>query len=50
MVEDLRRRYVVSYTSTNGARNGQWRSVDIKLTSAPQVTVRSAGGYTAPER
>jgi Ca-activated chloride channel family protein len=50
VVEDLRRRYVVSYTSTNGARNGQWRSVDIKLTSAPQVTVRSAGGYTAPER
>ena len=50
VVEDLRRRYVVGYTSTNGERNGHWRDVTIKLRSAPQVTVRSAGGYTAPER
>ena len=50
IVEDLRRRYVVGYTSTNGARNGQWRNVRIALRSAPQVTVRSAGGYNAPER
>jgi VWFA-related protein len=50
VVEDLRRRYVVSYTSTNGKRDGQWRNVTIGLRSAPQVTVRSAGGYTAPER
>ena len=50
VVEDLRRRYVVGYTSTNGERNGQWRNVSISLKSAPQVTVRSAGGYNAPER
>ena len=50
VVEDLRRRYVVSYTSTNGARDGHWRNVRIGLKSAPQVTVRSAGGYTAPEK
>jgi VWFA-related protein len=50
VVEDLRRRYVVGYTSTNGERNGQWRNVSISLKSAPQVTVRSAGGYSAPER
>jgi len=50
VVEDLRRRYVVGYTSTNGERNGQWRNVSITLKSAPQVTVRSAGGYSAPER
>jgi Ca-activated chloride channel family protein len=50
VVEDLRRRYVVGYTSTNGERNGHWRNVTIGLTSAPQVTVRSAGGYNAPER
>jgi hypothetical protein len=48
--EDLRRRYVVGYTSTNGERNGQWRKVDIRLTAVPQVTVRSSGGYSAPER
>jgi VWFA-related protein len=50
VVEDLRRRYVVAYTSTNGERNGQWRNVSIGLNSAPEVTVRSAGGYSAPER
>lgn len=50
VVEDLRRRYVVGYTSTNGVRNGQWRNVSITLKSAPEVTVRSAGGYNAPER
>jgi Ca-activated chloride channel homolog len=50
VVEDLRRRYVVGYTSTNGERNGQWRNVSISLKSAPQVTVRSVGGYSAPER
>jgi Ca-activated chloride channel family protein len=50
VVEDLRRRYIVGYTSTNGTRNGQWRNVSITLKSAPEVTVRSAGGYNAPER
>ena len=50
VIEDLRRRYVVGYTSTNGERNGQWRKVDIRLKAAPQVTVRSNGGYSAPER
>ena len=50
VVEDLRRRYVVGYTSTNGERNGEWRNVNITLKSAPEVTVRSTGGYNAPER
>lgn len=50
VVEDLRRRYVVGYTSTNGDRNGHWRDVTIRLKSAPDVTVHSAGGYNAPER
>jgi VWFA-related protein len=50
VVEDLRRRYVIGYTSTNGARDGQWRNVTIALKSAPQVTLRSTGGYNAPER
>ena len=49
IVEDLRRRYVVSYTSTNAARDGAWRAVQIK-TRQPQLTVRSRGGYSAPER
>jgi VWFA-related protein len=49
VVEGLRRRYVVSYTSTNTARDGGWRPVEIKPRQ-PGVTVRSRGGYFAPER
>jgi hypothetical protein len=41
---------VVGYTSTNGERNGKWRKVDIRMTAAPRATVRSSGGYSAPER
>jgi Ca-activated chloride channel homolog len=49
IVEDLRRRYVVSYTSTNGTRDGAWRVVEIQ-TRQPDTTVRGRGGYFAPER
>ena len=48
--EELRRRYVVGYTSTNGERDGKWRDVEIKVKAERQITVRSLGGYTAPER
>ena len=47
VVEELRRRYVVAYTSTNPARNGAWREVSIG-TKAPGVSIRSASGYFAP--
>ena len=50
VVEDLRRRYIVGYTSTNGERDGKWRDVEIKVKAEKQITVRSLGGYTAPER
>jgi VWFA-related protein len=50
VVEDLRRRYVIGYTSANGERNGQWRNVEIRLRSASPITIRSSGGYTAPNR
>ena len=49
VIENLRRRYVVSYTSTNSERDGAWRDVQIR----PRLTgtvVRSRGGYFAPER
>jgi VWFA-related protein len=49
IVENLRRRYVVSYTSTNIARNGAWRDVRIRPKS-PDIVVTSRGGYFAPER
>jgi VWFA-related protein len=48
VVENLRRRYVVSYTSTNDIRDGAWRTVDIR-SRVDDVTVTSRGGYFAPE-
>jgi Ca-activated chloride channel homolog len=47
IVEHLRRRYTISYTSTNPARDGAWRTVRIDMTGgAGQVASR--GGYFAP--
>jgi VWFA-related protein len=48
-VENLARRYVLGYTSTNGARDGSWRTVEIRSRSARHV-IRSRSGYFAPER
>ena len=47
IVEELHRRYIVTYTSTNPARDGTWRRVEIK-TAAPGVRIRTRGGYFAP--
>ena len=49
VIESLRRRYVVSYTSTNTKRDGGWRAVQINIRQ-PETTVRSRGGYVAPEQ
>jgi len=49
IVENLRRRYVLSYTSRNTARDGAWRSVQIRSRS-DDVLVTSRGGYFAPAR
>lgn len=50
VVEELRRRYVVSYTSTDATRDGQWREVQIRVKSRPDAVVRSIGGYFAGNR
>jgi Ca-activated chloride channel family protein len=49
VVDDLRRRFLVTYTSTNGRRDGSWRKVEIS-TPRPNVVIRGAGGYAAPGR
>ena len=49
IIEDLRRRYVISYKSTNSARDGRWRTVDLRPTR-PDIDVFSRGGYRAPAR
>jgi len=49
VVENLRRRYVLSYTSTNGERDGEWRDVEIR-SRLSSVVITTRGGYFAPER
>jgi VWFA-related protein len=48
VVDDLRRRYVVGYTSSQIQHDGAWREVEIRVTRFPNATVRSTGGYVAP--
>jgi VWFA-related protein len=48
-IENLRRRYVVGYTSTHIARDGSWRAVEIRSRSANHI-IRSRSGYFAPDR
>lgn len=48
ILENLRRRYVLSYTSTNTARDGSWRKIEI-LPTRPGLSVETRGGYFAPE-
>jgi Ca-activated chloride channel homolog len=48
VVDDLRRRYVVGYTSSFIQRDGTWRDVRIRVRNAPDAAVRSSGGYFAP--
>ncbi len=49
IVENLRRQYVIGYTSTNSTRDGAWRSVTV-TSRRPGVRIASRGGYFAPQR
>jgi VWFA-related protein len=49
IVENLRRRWIVGYESTNPTRDGAWRPVTIRVKNAAAV-VHSRGGYFAPEK
>jgi Ca-activated chloride channel family protein len=47
ILDELRRRYVIAYESTDRSRDGAWRTVEIRSRRAG-VRVRSRGGYFAP--
>ena len=49
IVENLRRRWTISYTSTNSVRDGKWRSVSIRPKGLTAV-IHTGGGYFAPEK
>jgi hypothetical protein len=50
VIEDLRRRYVVGFTSTHTTHDGAWRDVQIRVKSDPEATIRGTGGYFAPNK
>lgn len=47
ILDELRRRYVLGYQSTNRTRDGQWRPVEIRPRQR-DIEIRSRGGYYAP--
>jgi Ca-activated chloride channel family protein len=49
ILENLRRRYVLSYTSTNTTHDGAWRKVEIRPTRSGILVELARGGYFAPE-
>src|SRR5437588_5104611 len=48
IAEELGHQYTIAYRSTNRAREGKWRLIDLKL-SRSDVTVRTRKGYKAPK-
>ncbi len=49
VLEDLRRRYVISYTSTNSARDGSWRTVEVR-SKREGIVIGGQSGYRAPAK
>jgi Ca-activated chloride channel family protein len=47
IIENLRQRYILSYTSTNTRHDGAWRRVQIRPRD-PSLAVKAAAGYYAP--
>jgi hypothetical protein len=47
IIENLRQRYVLSYTSTNNKQDGAWRHVEIRARKDALI-VTTGGGYFAP--
>ena len=47
IVESMRQRYVLSYTSTNSEHDGEWRKIEVRPRN-PAHVVKSPPGYFAP--
>jgi Ca-activated chloride channel family protein len=48
IIEELGNQYTIAYQSTNRARDGRWREINVKLTRA-EMTARTRKGYRAPK-
>jgi VWFA-related protein len=49
IIDNLGHRYIIGYTSTNSARDGKWRKVEIRTRSAG-IVIHSRPGYFAPDK
>ncbi|MER3428166.1 MAG: hypothetical protein C4334_08700 [Pyrinomonas sp.] len=47
IVEELGKQYTLAYRPTNRARDGRWRTIEVKV-ARPQVVVRTRRGYRVP--
>jgi Ca-activated chloride channel homolog len=47
--EDLRSQYILAYTTSNGARDGSFRTIQVKVKTHTDLTVRHRRGYFAPK-
>jgi len=47
VIDNLRRRYVLSYTSSNSSHDGSWRNVEIR-SRLSGLRIATRGGYFAP--
>lgn len=47
--EDLRSQYILAYTPSNGARDGSFRTIQVKVKNHADLTVRFRRGYFAPK-
>jgi Ca-activated chloride channel homolog len=48
ILEELSNQYTLGYRPENSARDGRWRSIQLKLTS-PEFNARTRDGYRAPK-
>lgn len=47
--EDLRSQYILAYTPANGARDGSFRTIQVKVKNHTDLNVRFRRGYFAPK-
>jgi Ca-activated chloride channel family protein len=48
IAEELANQYTIGYTSKNRARDGKWRTIQVRVTR-PQTTARTRTGYFGPK-
>jgi VWFA-related protein len=48
--EDLRSQYILAYTPANGARDGSFRTIQLRVKNRKDLAIRHRRGYFAPKQ